>query len=250
VVTEGLRAGLAWFDTHLRGASGRLWERPVRLFVMGADEWRELDAWPPPARERRYFLHGHGLLSPAAAALDSPPDHYRYDPADPTPSVGGPLLSRYAGPRDNRALEARHDVLCYTTPLLEQAVEVAGAVRLELFFRSSVDHTDFFGPLCDVHPDGRSINICDGLLRVAPGAAAPQPDGSLRIMVDMWSTAHRFRAGHRIRLQVSSGAHPRWTRNLGTGEPLATGARMVAAAQTIYHDHVHPSALVLPVTAE
>ncbi|MFC1976468.1 CocE/NonD family hydrolase, partial [Chloroflexota bacterium] len=117
--------------------------------------------------------------------------------------------------------------------------------RLELYVRSSLAHTDFFGRLCDVYPHGRSINICDGLFRVAPGKGEPQPDGSLRIEIDLWSTAYRFRRGHRLRLQVSSGAHPRWNRNLGTGEPPGTGTKLAIAEQIIYHDRRHPSALVL-----
>jgi len=265
-IVAALREGIAWFDAHLKGDRRGLRKKPVRICVMGAgrDAWREMDDWPPPARETRYFLRSDGRLktSDPKGALRrvsktsevSPPDCYRYDPADPTPSVGGPLLFPPSGPMDNRALEARADVLTYTTPALNRDVEVIGPVRLELFVRSSLAHTDFFGRLCDVHPDGRSINICDGLFRIEPegGAAgrpapARQPDGSLRIEVDMWATAHRFQRGHRIRLQVSSGAHPRWSRNLGTGEPIATGTNMLVADQTVYHDSDHPSALVLPI---
>jgi putative CocE/NonD family hydrolase len=179
-----------------------------------------------------------------------PPDSYRYDPADPTPAVGGALLAfQGAGPQDNCRLEARTDVLCYTTPSLERDLDVIGLVRLELFAWSSLGRTDFFGRLCDVYPDGRSTNICDGLFRVEPGRGQAQPDGTLRIEIDMWATAHRFRRGHRLRLQVSSGAHPRWSRNLGTGEAVATGVRMKVAEQTVYHDAAHPSALVLPVAS-
>lgn len=127
-------------------------------------------------------------------------------------------------------------------------MEVIGPVRLELFVRSKLAHTDFFGRLCDVNQRGRSVNVCDGLFRMEPDKGEPQSDGSLRIEVDMWATAYRFRRGHHLRLQVSSGAHPRWSRNLGTGEPLGTGTRMEVADQTIYHDAKHPSALILPST--
>ncbi|HEY0418432.1 MAG TPA: CocE/NonD family hydrolase, partial [Acetobacteraceae bacterium] len=102
--------------------------------------------------------------------------------------------------------------------------------------------------VCDVHPDGRSINICDGLLRVAPGQGVEGPDGALRLTWDLWPTAHRFLRGHRLRLHITSGAHPRWSRNPGTGEPPATATRLVPADQTIYHDAAHPSALLLPLT--
>jgi putative CocE/NonD family hydrolase len=178
--------------------------------------------------------------------VDVAPDHYRYDPANPTPSVGGTLLLT-GGPRDNRRLEARPDVLSFTTASLDADLEVIGPISLELYVRSSLEHTDFAGRLCDVHPDGRSINICDGLLRLNPDTDGVQPDGSRRIQIDLWATAHRFRRGHHLRLQVSSGAHPRWSRNLGTGEPIGTAVSMIAADQTIYHDRTRPSALVLPV---
>jgi putative CocE/NonD family hydrolase len=137
--------------------------------------------------------------------------------------------------------------LCYTTPPLASELEIIGPVRLQLYARSSLAHTDFFGRLCDVAPDGRSTNVCDGLFRIAPGRGDVQPDGSLSIEVDMWATAYRFQQGHCLRLQVSSGAHPRWSRNLGTGEALAEGEGLALAEQTVFHDAAHPSALVLPV---
>ena len=243
-----LRETIIWNEAYLKGNPSLLRRQPVRLYVMGADEWREMESWPPPARETPYFLHAAGVLSTEQPAVDASPDHYRYDPADPTPSVGGPLLFvPPAGPRDNRTLEARADVLLYTTPPLSSSLEVIGPVRLDLYVQSSLDHTDFFGRVCDVYPDGRSINICDGLVRLEPGDGAARPDGSRRITVGLWATAHCFAQGHRVRLQVSSGAHPRWSRNLGTGEPIATGTRMAAADQTVYHDRAHPSALILPV---
>jgi putative CocE/NonD family hydrolase len=244
----GLREGLRWFDAHLKGDGGRLRREPVRIYVMGADEWRELDDFPPPARPTRYHLHVQGGLTRDPPEGTSPPDGYRYDPAHPTPALGGELLAfKGAGPQDNRPLEARSDVLCYTTPPLVQDVEVIGPARLELFVRSSLPHTDFFGRLCDVHPDGRSINICDGLFRVEPGRGEAGPDGTLRIEIDMSATAHRFPEGHRLRLIVSSGAHPRWSRNLGTGEAPATDVTVAVAEQSVYHDAAHPSALVLPI---
>ncbi|WP_395833550.1 CocE/NonD family hydrolase C-terminal non-catalytic domain-containing protein [Archangium violaceum] len=101
--------------------------------------------------------------------------------------------------------------------------------------------------MCDVDPSGRSTNICDGLLRLVPGKPAPEPDGTLRVVIDLWPTAHRFLAGHRLRLQVSSGAHPRFARNTGSGEPLATAKTLVPADQSVFHDPAHPSALLLPV---
>jgi putative CocE/NonD family hydrolase len=183
--------------------------------------------------------------------LEAPPDRYRYDPADPTPAVGGPLFGLWGkrGAVDNRELESRSDVLVYTTLPLEGDVEIIGPVRLQLYVHSSLEHADFFGRLCDVQPSGESLNVCDGLFRLAPSKGEPQADGRLRVEIDMWATAYRFRRGHRIRLQVSGGAHPRWTRNLGTGEPIATATAILASEQSVYHDQEHPSAMVLPVAA-
>jgi hypothetical protein len=241
------RESLIWMDAQLTGDRRRLRKKPVRIYVMGAHRWREMDDWPPPSSAARYYLHSRRWLSTDTPEADSRPDRYRYDPANPTPTLGGPLLMSPCGPVENRPLEARADVLTYSTPALENDVEIIGAVKLELYARSSRAHTDFFARLCDMDSHGRSTNICEGLFRVEPGKGEPQPDGSLRVEVDMWATAHRFKKHHRIRLQVSSGSHPRWSRNLGTGEPLATGTAMACAEQTIYHDSAHPSALVLPV---
>ena len=166
--------------------------------------------------------------------------------SDPVPSI--PLAG--AGSQDNLPLEARSDVLVYTSPLLEEAVEIIGPVSMALYVRSTLEHTDFFARLNDVSPDGSSNNICDGLFRLEPGKGEVQADGSLLVHIDMWATAHRFLSGHRLRLLIASGAHPRWSRNLGTGEDVATGIRMAVAEQTIYHDAGHPSALILPITLE
>lgn len=241
-----LREGIRWFDAHLKGKPETIRSKPVRVYVMGANEWREMDIWPPLARQTPYYLHAGQHLNHELPAEHEAADHYCYNPADPTPMVGGAQFSPLAGPRDNRALEARPDVLIFSTAPLNEPVEIIGPVRLQLYAGSSLDCADFFGRLCDVYPDGRSMNICDGLFRIKPGRIKRQPDGSFCIEIDMWATAYRFKAGHRIRLQVSSGAHPRWSRNLGTGDCL-NGTDMQAAAQTIYHDSRHPSALLLPV---
>ena len=246
---EGVKSGLNWFDAHLKNRCSRLREKPVRIYVMGLNEWHDVEKWPPPALETSFFLYPEARLMSEAPMLDSSMDRYLYDPADPTPAIGGALLDRKgAGPKDNRLLEARHDVLCYTTPPLENDVEVIGPVRLALFVRSTLAHTDFFARLCRVDTKGHSVNVCDGLFRIEPGKGELQPDGSLRIEVDMWATAYGFQNGHRLRLQISSGAHPRWNRNLGTGAPLGAGTNMEVAEQVIYHDAKHPSALILPIT--
>ncbi|MBK8900434.1 MAG: CocE/NonD family hydrolase [Anaerolineaceae bacterium] len=242
-----LREGLGWFTAKLKGEGGAIRPSPVRLYLQGAEQWLDYEAWPPPAQELPFYLQAMGQLATAEPPAGSAPDQYRYDPADPTPNLGGALLSTEAGPVDNRPLEARPDVLTYTTEPLIESLTVIGHVRLRLYVRSSLEHTDFYGRLCDVQPDGRSLNVCDGLFRVQSGRGEPQPDGSLLVEVDMTVTAYQFLPGHRLRLQVSSGAHPHISRNLGTGEPVMHGTAMRVAHQTIYHDPAHPSALILPL---
>ncbi len=245
---DSVRQGLTWFDAHTKGDASDLRSRPVRFNVMGIDQWRDVEVWPPPALETPFYLRGESSLGIEEPSPVSSTDHYRYDPADPTPAVAGAMFLPPSGPVDNRALEMRPDVLTYTMGPLRRSIEIVGPVTLVLYVSSTLEHTDFFGRLCDVHPDGRSVNLCDGLLRVSPGVGEIQSDGSLRLDLPLWPTANRFLRGHSIRLQVSSGAHPRWSRNLGTGEPVETGVTMNVADQTIYHDAEHPSALLLPVT--
>ena len=240
---------LAFFNAYVKGEKGRLRDQPVRIWVNGAEEWRHYPDFPPPGTQyQQWYLQDRGRLAPMPPD-DSAPDIYRYDPSDPTPAVGGPLgpgLNVKAGSFDNRVLEARSDVLTYTSSPLKCDMEVIGPVSTELYVRSSLKHTDFFVRLCDVEPSGKSLNVCDGLQRLFPDRPVPEQDGCLKIVFDLWPTAHRFRRQHCIRLQVSSGAFPRWARNLGTGEPLTTGTRLQVAEQNVYHDPAHPSAVILP----
>jgi putative CocE/NonD family hydrolase len=241
-----VREGLAWFDAHVKGDLHRLRTKPVRIYIMGSRRWIELTEWPPAHVPTRWHLHAGGILS-QAEPRSSPPDQYRYDPADPTPQVGGTSISSNSGPKDNRAVEARSDVLVYTSDPLADDLEVTGPVRTDLHVQSSVGYTDFYARLCDVDRRGRSMNICDGLRRITPGAPPRDSDGSYAISIELWPTAHCFKRGHRIRLQVASGAHPRFSRNPGTGEPTATATTFRVADQLVYHDPDHPSKVVLPV---
>jgi uncharacterized protein len=230
--TSALDEGWAeLFAQAMRRLRGEAPAYRVRVHVGGADEWRDLDEWPPPgAREQRWHL-GTGSLraEPGEGATT-----FRYDPADPTPSIGGALQSRTQGRHDNAGLEKRADVVTFTGEPLTAAVEVMGPVRAEFSAATTAASGDLFARLCDVAPDGRSVNVCDGLSRLAE-------DG--RTVVAMAHTAHRFRPGHRIRLLVAGGAHPRYLRNYGTGEPPGPATRMVATETTVGHD----SALVLSV---
>ena len=218
---------------------------PVRLYVMGEEAWRDFESWPPAGYSPVAFhLGADGRLAesePGEAAESAGPDRYRYDPADPTPAVGGVRMRRDGGRADNTALEARLDVLRYTTVPLDADTEVVGEVSAEIWFSSSLPHADVFVRLCDVDPQGRSWNVCDGLTSLS-GA-----DKVTKAEVRLWPTAYRFRRGHRIRVQVSSGAFPRFARNSGTGEPRAAATRLLPADQAVYHGAAHPSAVILPV---
>ena len=243
-------APLDWFDTYLRDQPGLLADRPVTVHVQGeGGTWRDFDDWPPPATPTPWYLHGDGRLAPDAPDATSEPDRYRYDPADPTPAIGG-IGMLTGGARDNRPLEARDDVLVYTGDVLTEPLELIGPVSAELYVTSSLDHVDVFVRVCDVHPDGTSLNVCDGLQRFTAASIERDADGVFVAGVDVWPIGHRFAAGHRVRVQVSSGSHPVYARNLGTGEPAETAVEMVASDQTLWHDAAHPSAVVLPHVAD
>ena len=245
LMTTMLKPGLEWFDTQLKGKRGQLRSNPVRLYVMGINEWREYTDYPPHTCPKIFYLGGGKCLEQQPCNV--PPSRYYYDPTHPAPSVGGAQFSLWAGAHDNRKLERRSDVLSFVTEPLETPVEIIGEVRCELYIHSSSEYTDFCVRLCDDYPDGRSINICDGFFRIEPGKGELQPDGSLHIQIDFWGTAYRFLKGHSIRLLVSSSAHPRWARHTNTAHPL-TDSVVQVAEQTIYHDYDHPSTLVLPIT--
>ena len=244
--TAYIEVPLAWFDTHLRGMSERVPIQPVTYTVTGEGrEHRDVDAWPPPHTPTAWYLHAGDRLSTDAPLPGVAPDEYRYDPADPTPSFGGIGLFT-GGMVDNQALEARDDVLVYTSDVLDDILELTGPVHAELFVTSSLDHTDFFVRLCDVQPDGTSFNVCDGLTRVRPGDITRDADSTFSVRVKLWDTSYRFGTGHRLRVQVSSGAHPVYMRNLGTGDPLTTATTWKVAEQAVAHDAARPSAVVLP----
>ena len=246
VMSQPLREAIIWCDAQLKGDRSRLRQRPVRLFVMGAEEWRELDSYPPAAREIPFYLHPDGILAatPADAAAGS--SRFTYDPADPTPSLGGNLFSAAAGRVDNASLEARSDVIFFTTEPLAEDLEIIGPVSATVYLRAATAHSDLFVRLNDVNAQGLSTNVCDGLRRIAPESVAPAADGSLRVTVELCPTAFRFRRGHRLRLLLAGGAHPRWARNPGSSAPAGAAGQFVLQEHVILHDALHPSALALP----
>ncbi|MBW6434597.1 CocE/NonD family hydrolase [Actinoplanes hulinensis] len=222
---------------------------PVRAFRTGADRWHDLPSWPPPGTAvQAWHLHEAGRLHPDAP--DGGVSFYVYDPDDPTPAVGGPSLEPKQGPVDNAAHEARADVLVFRGDPLGEPVTIAGPPVARIRFRSSRPSFDVFVRICDVHPDGRSMSVCDGIRRIGGIAAAepgPDEDGFREVTVDLWPAFHTFAAGHRISVQVSSGAHPRYARNPGSGEPAATAAETHRATQEVSHSAAHPSHIDLPM---
>jgi len=257
---------LSWYEYLFKGFRNNFArEKPVKMFVMGRNEWREEDDWPPARAHRtKYFLHsggsanslrGNGTLSPVPPHSESP-DHYVYDPANPVPTIGGPLCcdsGRLApGPRDQRPAEDREDVLIYSTPTFAQDTEITGPISLELFAKSLAVDTDFTAKLVDVGPDGFAQNLTEGIIRARYRNSQEKPTllnpgETYKFTIDLWSTSNVFLKGHVLRLEVSSGNFPRFDRNLNTGEAAGAGQKFVSATNTIYHDSDHPSALVLPV---
>ena len=245
IASVGMREELYWYRAHLLGDRSRLRAMPVRIYVMGAKQWREYPGWPPAGYSpKRWHLQPGGRLDEELPPL-SEPDHYRYDPKDPTPS-GDLQIGGSDGSKVNRILEMRPDVMTYTSDNLRHDVEAIGAVSAELFVQSSLKYADFFVRLCDVESDGKSVYVSEGIIRLA-GHEAAEAGGCLKVLIELTPMAYRFRQGHRIRIHVSSCFFPRFNRNLGGGEPLATGTAMFTADQSVYHDPANPSAVILPI---
>ncbi len=235
VLLAGLREGIPWLDHHLRG--GPPPERaPVRVHVGGGVGWRDLPTWPPASTPRRWQAGADGGLRRTNATTSEPTEarSFRYDPADPTPALGGRLLSLAAGSVDDADLEARPDVLIWTSERLTAGLEVIGRPELALDVGASRPAFDLFARLCDVDPSGTSRVLTDGVVRVA---------GADHVRVALSALGHRFGAGHRIRLVVCGGAFPRYDRNLG--EP---GMHAILAGDAAVEVAIRGALLTLPAT--
>ena len=255
-VVDGDELLLKWSDYALKDqaneyASGA----PVRIFVMGENVWRDEREFPlARARPTRYYLRSANGLS-AESPRNETPDRFDYDPADPVRTLGGRLCCGAAylpGPADQRPNESRGDVLVYSTPPLDKDVEVTGFITAEIHAATSAADTDFTAMLVDVEPSGYARYLADGIVRARyrhsrERAETIAPGRVEAYAIDLWATSNVFKAGHRIRLYVSSSNFPRFNRNPNTGESMAGATRVVKARQAIYHDREHPSALVLPV---
>jgi putative CocE/NonD family hydrolase len=259
---------LPWYDYLFKNAQNQFaTEKPVKIFVMGANEWRQEDDWPlARAVNTKYFLHSAGKansLQGDGVLSTSPPrsetgDQYVYDPAKPAPTIGGPLCCDWEhlapGPRDQRPVEARNDVLVYSTPPMSRDLEVTGPVTLEIYAKSSAVDTDFMGKLVDVWPNGFVQNLTEGVLRARYRDSQEKPElmnpGQIyKLNLDMWATSNVFLKGHMLRLEISSSNFPRFDRNLNTGLEARNTDHFVSATNSIYHDEQHPSALTLPIVA-
>lgn len=257
---------LSFFDHWLRQIpNGYDQTPPVKYFVMGVNRWKTSDVWPPAdMQEQRWYLHsggrarghsGDGQLSRSLPSSE-PADTYVYNPATPTPTVGGATLLHplfRPGARDQRHTEMREDVLVYTSAPMNAPLEVTGPVTVTLYVASDAPDTDFVARLMDVYPDGRSITLTDGILRMRfrNGLDAPAkpltPEQVHRIEIDLWATSTVFLPGHAIRVDVTSSSFPRWERNLNTGADNGRTTEMRQAHQTVLHDAEHPSHITLPV---
>jgi putative CocE/NonD family hydrolase len=258
-------SNLRWFDYHLKGIDNGIMDQPaVAYYVMGdtsdpkapGNQWRTAPDWPVPANDTPYYLAAGGRLSTGkpAAAPATRFVQYTFDPADPCPTIGGRNLTIPRGPKNQNSIESRPDVLLFTTPPLDEPVEVTGRVLARLFVSSSAADTDLSIRLCDVYPDGKSYLFTDGMLRLryrnslekpeplVPGAVVP-------VTVDCWSTSIVFNRGHRIRIAVTSSNYPRFDVNPGTGKPWSDDGAKVKQSNRIYCDAAHPSCIELPVVA-
>jgi len=261
---DELLLAVRWLDYVIKGIdNGIKDEPPVKIFVMGANIWRGENKWPLARTQfTNYYLHStdsmNGWLSTQSPG-NEPPTKYKYDPNDPVPSLGGNHSSPYipgilrVGALDQRPIEKRQDVLVFTSAPLEEDVEVTGPVRVVLYAASSVRDTDFICRLTDVYTDGTSFNLTEGIIRARFRESIWNPPKLLKpgeiykYIIDLQPTSNVFKRGHSLRVHITSSGFPLWDRNPNTGNKQGMDAEMIVADQTIYHDMVHPSHIILPV---
>lgn len=251
-----------WYDQQLKGIdTGVDDEAPIRLFLMGANEWRDEYEWPLERTNwTKYYLGGEGdaagaggTLSTESQPANSETEKFTYDPANPVPSLGSQYQTfDFCGPHDRSELQKRADVLTFTTEPLDEDTEVTGPIRATIWASSDAVDTDFTAVLTDLEPDGKAIALCEGIVRARfrNGTDNPEmmtPGDIYEFEIDMWNTSNMFKKGHCIRVEISSSNFPRYNRNLNSGNPIATDTEITIANQTIYHDAEHPSHVTLPV---
>jgi|YNPNPStandDraft_1061719.scaffolds.fasta_scaffold04002_5 predicted acyl esterase len=251
-----------WADHHLRGiTNGVELEPTVTYYVMGdvtdpnapGNVWRTASNWPPePSKPTSYYLNAANRTLGPTKPNQTRSISYTYDPRNPVPTIGGPQLTIPAGPKDQREIESRPDVLVFTSDPLSKPLEITGRVRCRLWASSSAPDTDWFVRLCDVYPDARSFNICEGQLRARhrrgfDKEAFLRPGRVYAFDIDLWSTSIILNRGHRLRLHVTSSSYPGYDPNPNTGQPFRSSDRMQSAQNTIWTGATRPSELILPV---
>jgi len=252
-----------WFDHWLKGVDNGVEREPrVHIFVMGINKWRDENEWPIARTQYvRYFLHskgkansvrGDGVLSTTNPGPSDGPDRYEYNPNDPVPFLTPPGFSQAGGPDDYREVEQRHDVLVYTSAPWREPTLICGPLRVTLTAASSARDTDWTAKILDVHPDGFAQRLNDGVVKarfrhsdtheefLTPGKAETYE-------IDAWATCIEMQPGHRLRLEISSSAFPKFAPNMNTGEVAATSTRSVVAEQTVFHDSRRMSYLLVPI---
>jgi putative CocE/NonD family hydrolase len=259
---------LRWYDYWLKGIdNGMMDESPVSIFVMGDNEWRTQKQWPPTnTSDLKFYIHGSGransrygdgVLSNQPPAQE-PTDTFVYNPEDPAPTFGGIQLwqgfgiPNSNGPRDQRAIQNRNDVLVYTSDVLTAKIQVSGRVMFNLYAATTATDTDFTAKLVDLHPNGYAQILRDGILRARYRNSYKKQEllspGTIYLYnIDLWSITHVFQEGHRIQVEISSSNFPKYDRNPNTGSKFGEGTELRKATQIIYHDEKHPSHVVLPV---
>ncbi len=261
-LSDVIEMHMHWYDQQLKGIdTGVDNEAPIRLFVMGANEWHDEYEWPlARTKWTKYFLHSSGdadseggSLSVEAPSTEEPVDRFTYDPANPVASLGSQYQTfDFCGPHDRSELQQRDDILTFTTAPLAEDTEVTGPIRATIWASSDAIDTDFTAALTDLEPDGKAIALCEGIVRARfrNGTDNPTmmtPGEIYEFEIDMWNTSNMFKKGHSIRVEISSSNFPRYNRNLNTGNPIATDTEITIANQTIYHNSNHPSHVTLPV---
>jgi predicted acyl esterase len=253
-----------WFDHTLKGVDNGINHEPaVTYYVMGdtsdinapGNTWRTASQWPPVAAvPTPFYLHADRTVSRTRPGVAQPPLSFSYDPTNPVPTLGGPELTIPAGPKDQRSIEGRSDLLVFSSEPLPEPLEITGRVRAKLWAGSDVPDTDLFVRFCDVYPDGRSFNICEGRVCARFRESFVQekllkPGEVCQFDIDLWSTSIILNKGHRLRVHVTSSSAPGFDPNPNTGEPLRRSTTTRVARNTVYCDSEHPSQLLLPVLA-
>jgi len=252
---------IAWTDLWVKKGGKGLEEIPVvQYYVLGdpddpqapGNEWRSADTWPIPARMTPVYLHSDGRLDWSSPTVKSASRSFRYDPRNPVPTIGGANLMISKGPKDQRPVEKRPDVLLFESPVLTKPLEVTGRLKARLWVASDAPDTDFTAKLTDVYPDGRSVIVLDGIRRMRhrnsfEKSELMEPGKIYEVEIDLWSVSIVFNKGHRVRLAISSSNSSRFEPNPNTGRPSGTDSETRIAINTVYLDVEHPSHIILPL---